>query len=67
VLADGTYPGLLRVAFLAHVMRYVLGVWLGWQPQRYQFSWHILTGPTQYFSGGLVVTSSNTSTRPILA
>ena len=29
-------------------MRYVLGVWLGWQPQRYQFSWHILTGPTQY-------------------
>ncbi len=28
-------------------MRYVLGVWLGWQPQRYQFSWHILTGPTQ--------------------
>jgi len=29
------------------VMRYVLGVWLGWQPQRYQFSWHILTGPTQ--------------------
>jgi hypothetical protein len=46
VLADGPYPGLLRVAFLAHVMRYVLGVWLGWQPQRYQFSWHILTGPT---------------------
>jgi len=28
------------------VMRYVRGVWLGWQPQRYQFSWHILTGPT---------------------
>jgi hypothetical protein len=26
VLADGPYPGLLRVAFLAHLMRYVLGV-----------------------------------------
>ncbi len=25
VLADGPYPGLLRVAFLAHLMRYVLG------------------------------------------
>lgn len=47
VLADGPYPGLLRVAFLAHLMRYVLGVWLGWQPRRYQFNWHILTGPTQ--------------------
>ena len=48
VLADGPYPGLLRVAFLTHLMRYVLGVRVGWQPRRYQFNWHILTGPTQY-------------------
>ena len=39
VLADGPYPGLLRVAFHAHLMRYVLGVRVGWQPQLHQSSW----------------------------
>jgi hypothetical protein len=33
-------------------MRYVLGVRVGWQPRRYQFNWHILTGPTQSCSYG---------------
>ena len=41
VLADGPDPGLLRVALLAHVLWYGLGVGVGWQPPRYHFNWHI--------------------------
>jgi hypothetical protein len=45
VLADGPNRASF-VAILAHPMRYVPGFGLGWQPTRYQFSWHILTGLT---------------------
>ena len=48
VLADGPYTCLLRVAFLAHLMLYVLGVRVGWQLRHFQFNRHILTGPTQF-------------------
>ena len=41
VLADGPDPGLLRVALLAHLLCYGLGVGVGWQPPRYHFNWHI--------------------------
>jgi hypothetical protein len=46
MIADSPYPGLLSVAFLAHLMRHVPWVRVSWHPRRCQFNWHILTGPT---------------------
>ncbi len=45
VLADRPDAGVPRVAFLAHVLVYRLGVGVGWQPRRSQLIWHIRTGP----------------------